>query len=253
MNLPNRVRLFSIIPLAMASLGFAPSVVAEELDEAELFFELNDTDDDLGIHMFIDGGPYTRLNVKGPDGRKLLNLRASGRLARQGLTELFTESAEPTFEELSVRKFLRRFPEGDYQIDAADGEGNEFDATVSLSHVLAAPAGNITVNGVAGVENCDVVPLPTASSPVIIDWDPVTTSHPELGASGPVEIVRYQFFAELEENDEIKFGADLPPNVTRFRVPQEILNTGSVFKYEIIARTASGNNTAIESCFTYVP
>ena len=42
----------------------------------------------------------------------ILLLRASGRLARQGLTELFFESAEPPFDELPPTGFFRRFPEG---------------------------------------------------------------------------------------------------------------------------------------------
>ena len=69
-----------------------------------------------------------------------------------------------------------------------------------LSHVLAAPVGNITINGIPAAENCDAVSLPSVNGdePVIIDWDPVTTSHPEIGKTGPVEIVRYQFFVERE-------------------------------------------------------
>jgi hypothetical protein len=37
--------------------------------------------------------------------------------------------------------------------------------------------------------------------------------------------------------------------VTSFLVPPAIVAGGGTFKLEIITRTATGNNTAIESCF----
>lgn len=43
---------------------------------------------------------------------------------------------------------------------------------------------------------------------------------------------------------------DLPSSETEFQIPEEILALSTDFKYEIIARTASGNNTAVEACFT---
>jgi hypothetical protein len=42
---------------------------------------------------------------------------------------------------------------------------------------------------------------------------------------------------------------DLPPEVTEFEIPESLTAAGGVFKFEIIARTSTGNNTAIESCF----
>jgi hypothetical protein len=38
--------------------------------------------------------------------------------------------------------------------------------------------------------------------------------------------------------------------VTEFEVLADVIALGNEFKFEIIARTASGNNTAIENCFT---
>jgi hypothetical protein len=245
-----RLHGISVLPVAMVglTLGAAiPAVGAAEFSEAELFFELNDTDGDLGIHSSIDGGAYSRLTIADPKEQTILKVRPRGRLARQGLTQLFFESAEPRFNELDPVTFFRRFPEGAYDITARSLEGEVLEATVVLSHVLAAPVANITVSGVPAAENCDAVPLPSVSEPVIIDWDPVTRSHPEIGRSGPVEIVRYQFFVEREG---VKLSVDLPPTVTEFEVPADVIALGNEFKFEIIARTASGNNTAIESCFT---
>jgi hypothetical protein len=227
-------------------LGAAASgVSAAELSQAELFFELNDTDGDLGIHASIDGGPYVRLEITDPNERTILRVTAQGRLAKQGLTQLSLESAEPPFDELPPAEFFARFPEGTYDIEAMARDGSEFEGEAQLSHVLAAPPSNITVSGSPAAENCDAVPLPSVSEPVVIDWAAVTTSHPDIGKSGPVEIVRYQVFVE---QGDVNLGVDLPPDVTVFEVPSAITSPGRV-KFEIIARTATGNNTAVESCF----
>jgi hypothetical protein len=238
----------SVVVLALGA--GAASVWAAEFSEAELFFELNDTDGDLGIHASIDGGPYVRLEIEDPHGRTILTVTAQGRLAKQGLTQLFLESAEPTFDELPPDQFFRRFPEGVYEIEAITSEGEEIEATVRLSHVLAARPSNIRVAGLPAAENCDAASLPSvlAGAPVPIDWDRVTTSHPTIGKKGRVEIVRYQFFVE---QGDFKLGVDLPPHVTEFEVPSAVIAPGTV-KFEIIARTATGNNTAVENCFVVV-
>lgn len=219
---------------------------AQEFSQAEIFFELNDTDGDLGIHASIDGGPYQRLEIEDARKRRLLVVSAFGRLARQGLTQLALESAEPSFDELPPEQFFRRFPEGTYAIEATTEDGEEFEVEVELSHVLAAPVAGIGIAGVAAAENCDAPGLPLVSEPVLIDWQPVTGSHPEIGRSGSVEIVGYQFFVE---GDRGKLAVDLPPDVTEFLVPPALLAAGGEFKFEVIARTSTGNNTAIENCF----
>ena len=100
--------------------------------------------------------------------------------------------------------------------------------------------------GVPTTAHCDDPVLPVVSAPVVIDWDPVTASHPTLGKPGAVAIDRYQLFVEV---DDVEFGLNLTPDMTEFEIPQAILDVGSEFKFEIIARTESGNNTAFESCF----
>jgi hypothetical protein len=235
------------IPLAVGSLAAALSARQgpdSQFSVAELFFELNDTDGDLGIHAAIDGGTWTSLEVEGPRDRQMLAIISRGTLRSQGLTQLAFESAEPTFDELDPAEFFRRFPEGVYEISAVAQEGGDFESRVRLSHVLAAPA-EATVNGLPAAESCDA-PLPDVISPVLVDWDPVSRSHPEIGRAGPVTISRYQFFVE---KGATKLSLDLPPTATEFEIPTSITDAGGVFKFEIIARTSTGNNTAVESCF----
>src|SRR5918996_669718 len=214
--------------------------------EAELFLELNDTDGDLGIHASIDGEPWTDLKIEGPGERTLLYVLSRGRLRSQGLTQLFFESAEPSFDQLAPDQFFRRFPEGRYEIEGRLQDGREMESVAVLSHVLAAPPQNVTISGVPAAEDCDAPNLPIVSAPVTIDWDPVTQSHSELGRSGPVKVSRYQLFVEREG---VKLSLDLPPGVTEFEVPTGITKLGDEFKFEIIVRPATANNTAIESCF----
>jgi hypothetical protein len=215
------------------------------LEVANLFVELNDTDRDLGLHAEIDGGAWTSLKASGPGDTPLLAVTGRGPLRRQGLTQLAFESAEPPLDEQPPEVFFGRFPEGRYEIEGTAQDGGEFENTVTLSHVLAAPP-EATVSGLPPAESCDATDLPEVFAPVIIDWDPVTASHPTIGRSGRVRIARYQFFVE---QGDLKLSVDLPPTVTVFEIPASITARGGVFKYEIIARTQTGNNTAVESCF----
>jgi hypothetical protein len=236
------------IGVMVVAVGLTAAARAQEpppLTEAELYLELNDTDGDLGIHGSIDGGPYSRLELEDPLGRLMLDLRAQGRMLRQGLTQLFFESAEPGFDELRPEAFFRRFPEGRYEI-AVERDGRETEAKVRLSHVLAAPPSDITLNGVPAAESCDEPGLPEVSGPVLVDWSPVTKSHPELGRRGQIEIARYQVFVE---QGDLKLAVDLPPTVTELAVPEAITAAGGLFKLEIIARATNLNNTAVETCF----
>jgi hypothetical protein len=214
--------------------------------EANLFFELNDTDGDLGIHASIDGAPWTDLEIEGPGERMLLSVSSRGRLRTQGMTQLSFESAEPPFDELPPEQFFRRFPEGRYEIEGRLQDGHEARGVAVLSHVLAARPDIIAVSGVPAAESCDDPNLPVVQSPVTIAWDPVTKSHPEIGKAGRVTVSRYQLFVEREG---VKLSLDLPPSVTEFEVPTGVTALGDTFKFEIIVRTTTGNNTAVESCF----
>jgi hypothetical protein len=217
--------------------------------KAQLYFELNNTDGDLGIHGLIDGDAWKRLEIEDPRERQLLNVFVQGRLRRQGLTELFFESAEPTFDELAPEEFFRRFPEGEYQIEGTTLEGEELESTVMVTHLLPAPVENIEVNGVPVPEDCDEGPVPSVSGPVTITWDPVALSHPELGRTGePIEVVKYQVVVEQEELGLV-FSLDLPPDVTSIDIPVGFLALGNEFKLEILVRETSGNQTAVETCF----
>ena len=234
-----------------------------EFEEADLFFELNDTDGDLGLQGFVDGEAWKRLEIAGPESRNeeeeepvLMQIWLRNSLRRQGLTEVSFESEEPGFDELTPAQFFSRFPQGIYEIEGITLEGDEIEAEIRLSHVMAAAPETITVNGIPQAPNCDSDELPEVSGPVTIDWSPVTRSHPTIGTPNvDVTVRQYQFIGEIEREDrvpeEIVFSVDLPRNVTQFTLPTEFprLSLDGEVKYELITMLSNGNLTAVESCF----
>lgn len=224
-----------------------------EFDEAHLYFELNDTDGDLGIHGLVDGDAWKLLKIEDPNERELMNISVRGSLRRQGMTEFFFESDEPRFDELPPAKFFRRFPEGTYEIEGLTLDGEELEGEVELSHVLAGPPANVMVNGEPSAVNCDAE-LPVVSEPVTISWSPVTLSHPTLGTTGvAVTVQQYQFVGEFDREgtpDQLVFVVDLPPDVTSFEMPEDFTGLAEdEIKFEIVTKLDNGNQTAVESCF----
>lgn len=244
----------------LSSAGAAPAGEDEiPFDEATIFFELNDTDGDLGIHALIDGEPWRALEIEDPKGRTLLSINVQGRLRRQGLTEVFFESAEPPFkstdpDEVTVtpEEFFDRFPEGEYQIKGKTLEKDKLKSTAVVTHVMPDRARNIKINGVSAAENCDVVPLPAVTPPVTIEWTTSPNSHPTIGVfpQVPINIVKQQIVVEREEPTLLVFSVDLPPAaMTSFSIPEDFTDLGDEFKIEILLREESGNQTAVETCF----
>src|SRR5687768_1192152 len=119
-------KYFGSLTLTLAAtylIGATSVAIAQRLSEAQVFLELNDTDEDLGIHASIDGEAWTSLKIIGPGGL-LLDIFTREGFRTQGLTQLSFESAEPPFDELSPARFFRRFPEGRYAISAKTLNGS---------------------------------------------------------------------------------------------------------------------------------
>ena len=250
------IRHKTMIAGALA-LTFVP--VAATADEtfsvANIFFELNNTDGDLGIHALIDGEPWKKLEIEDTRDREILNIRLRGRLRRQGLTELFFESAEPPFESddpdevtLPPEELFKRFPEGKYEISGVTLDGDELESTSMVTHLIPAPADNFKVNGEAVPEDCDEDHGPSVSNPITVSWDDVTMSHPEIGRTGEtITVKNYELVVE-QVAPPVKFTAILPPEVTSVQLPPGLLVPGDI-KVEVLVREDSDNQTATESCF----
>jgi hypothetical protein len=233
---------------ALAS-GGAAAIQAQDFEVADVFFELNDTDGDLGIHAMIDGSAWRTLSIETPRGGRDLWIALSGAMRRQGLTELFFESAEPDFDELSPARFFNRFPEGEYTVHATTVDGEAFEHADAVTHLMPAPPQGIEVNGRLLPEDCDQE-LPSTSEPFRIGWLPVEMSHPRIGRRNePIEVARYQLVLERED-EGLVFTIDLPPEITEVEIPAGFAESGEEFKVEVVVKEASGGNqTGAESCF----
>ena len=61
-------------------------------------------------------------------------------------------------------------------------------------------------------------------------------------------VVNYEVVVEIDDTP-FKSSTILPPDVTTFEVPEEILALSDEIKFEILVREESYNQTAVESCF----
>jgi hypothetical protein len=242
-----RVAAFACFALGMtAAASWAGPKVTVPFPVAELFFELNNTDSDLGIHAEIDGEPTKRLTIKSPPRRRstIFDVQTGGSLRKQGLSFFGFESAEPTFDELAPEEFFARFPEGPYEVTgrSSDKEEDDQKSTVTITHVMPAPP------------HFDHPPLAPCNAPVIvtapvtIDWDQVATNHPSVGTAGSVAVERYELAIERSDLN-LSFFMELPPTVTEFPVPTIFTDVPGVVKFEVLVKAVGGNRTAEESCF----
>jgi hypothetical protein len=212
------------------------------LKEAKLNIEHNATDLDTGFQGFVDSDGWLRLDMTGPDGL-VLTLEGKGALGELGLTELFFETVEPENADVPLDELLAILPEGNYVIEGPSTE--EEDATTRgvalLTHDI--PAGPVLVAPAEGA----TVP----ATGLVMDWEPVT----ETIEGGAVTIVAYQLIVEVDEEPhphafaKRNLSVYVPPEVTSLTVPDEFLQPGTAYLWEVLAIEESGNQTLSSSAF----
>ncbi len=207
-----------------------------EFSKAEIFFEFNSTDKDLGLHLFFDADAWEEVEVTGPDGT-IFEVENDEGLNEIGSTEVFTESAEPPLDEDNLAEdmaaFFAKFPEGEYVFEGETIEGDTLIGTAVLTHELPnAP--------VIDAEN-----YPT------IEW-----SVPGGGA----EVVLYEALLEVvaeEDGEELVFvhRVEFPAGIKSMTVGPEFVALVEAYeaaemlvemKAEVIAEEAGGNRTITE-------
>ena len=211
---------------------------------ARIIIEFNASAQDVGIQVLVDGEPWKHLRVFSPNGRRVLDITGKRSLGKQGLTELFFESSEPSLVELPLPEFLVRFPEGTYALEGKTIDGIGLEGTAILSHVI--PAGPEIISPVSLDDNPPVVDPSNA----VIEWNPVTDT---ITDSDTFEIIGYQVIVEQVEPRRI-FSIDLPALVTSVVVPPDFfLQPDTLHKFEVLAIEASGNQTITEGEFVTFP
>jgi hypothetical protein len=209
-----------------------------KVSDARLKFEINATDGDGGVQLFVDAEQWRRIALFAPGGRRIFDARTKGIMARQGGTELFLESAEPSFDELSLADLLDRWPAGKYQVRGRGLDGQKYVGTARLSHHL--PDGPELVSPVEGDGRQD-------PDHTVVRWRPVP---PADGSP----IIGYQVLV-VESDTGLRalpnktLDVMMPPTATRLRVPKGFLAPNTQYDWEVLAVEETGNQTVSESSF----
>ena len=168
------------------------------------------------------------MKVFDPDDNKVLDFRGRGSVGMQGITELFLESAEPSFDVQPLEDFLALFPEGVYRFRGTTTKGKVLKGRARLTHAL--PDGPMLV-----FPNDEDVDPEDAVFVWALVADPPGSS-----------IVLYQVVVECEEPGFREFIAEVPATVSSVTVAPEFLRDGEECKWEVLAIEESGNVTASE-------
>lgn len=226
----NGIRLTVAVIALVVGLLAASQAQAIRLSAAAVFIEVNDTDGDAGIQIFLDGEGWDTMQVRDPNGRVVLSILGEGGVGQQGLTEAFFESAEPSFEVQSLEEFLALHPKGFYQFRGRTTDGIPIRASARLTHALP----DAPVITFPEEEQDDVDPDDT-----YIEWETV----PDPPGS---RIMGYIVVVEKDEGQLETFTVNVPRGTNKVSVPPEFMRPGTAYKAEVLAVERSGNKTISE-------
>lgn len=217
--------------LACVFLSSAATAAVIPIKDARLKIELNATDGDAGVQLFIDADPWKFMDVFDPLGNRVFTASASGRVGLQGGTELFLESAEPNFTQLSLAAFLQRFPVGDYRIQGEAITGDTLLGSARFSHNIPDAPLLLTPG-----EDAEVDPNHT-----VVTWGAV----PAVNGS---PIVGYQVLVVKPNSGfaaipKLILDITMPATATSLAIPAGFLLYGAEYEWEVLAIESGGNQT----------
>ena len=200
-------------------------------EESKIYFEFNSSAQDLGVQVFLDGEGWKDLEITAPDGQKLFDVSGKGSVGLLGLTELFFESVEPSFDERTFEETLALFPEGEYDFHGVTVDGDEQVGTAILTHDI--PDGPVILSpaegGLVDREN------------TVMRWLPVTTP-------AGIQIDTYQIIVEQTTGHRV-FTVDVSGKLNSVLVPKAFLRAHTNYICEVLAKEVSGNQTITECSF----
>ncbi len=196
---------------------------------AKIYWEYNDSANDLGVHVSLDAEDWKKLKIINPNERAIFEVEGIGPYRELGMTELFFEGAEPSLADFPLAGLLARFPEGEYEFKGRTVDGAVLESEAVFSHAI--PDGPV-VSATMG-----------PGTSLVISWTPVTSPPPGFPAK-PITIVGYQVIVGL-------FQVTVPGNVTSVTVSPEFVASlaSGTQPYEVLAIEASGNQTLTEGTF----
>jgi hypothetical protein len=209
------------------------------MKDARIKFEINATDGDGGVQVFVDADGWEKMSIFDPAGDEIFNSTTKGRMADQGGTEFFLESAEPPFTELPVDQLLERWPAGEYRFEGRGLAGERIVGTATVTHNL--PAGPRMVS-----------PLeedgPQDPNNTVVVWEPVEPP-------GGSPIIGYQVLVVQAETGilalpKVALDVMMPPDATSLAIPPGFLRPGIEYEWEVLAIESGGNQTLSSAVFT---
>lgn len=189
--------------------------------------------------MFLDSDPWESMSIFDPDGNRVYTTSTRGNVGRLGGTELFLETGEPPFTELSLEELLELFPEGEYQFRGRGIEGERFVGSAQLTHNLA--------DGPTLVSPLEGGP-PQNPRNTTVTWEPV-------GPANGSPIIGYQVLVVQPDTGltalpKIVLDVMMPPSATSMVVPPGFLQPHTEYEWEVLAIEQGGNQTLSSSFFT---
>lgn len=212
------------------------------LKDARIKFEINATDRDNGIQLFLDADEWKSIALFDPFGRNILTTTTSGAIAKQGGTELFLESAEPTIAQLPLAKLFRRFPEGKYRVRGTGLKGERIVGSAILTHTLPDAPQLVSPLETAGPQKPD---------DTTVVWKPVAA--PAGSAIIGYQVLIVQPDTGLRAMPDVTLDVTMPPTATSLRVPPGFLRPNTEYEWEVLAIERTGNQTLSSATFRTAP
>jgi hypothetical protein len=239
------MRMTRLAGIVMGITGVAWSAcaggpgVSVEMKDSRIKFEINATDGDGGVQVFIDADGWEEMTIFDPSGNEIFTSTTRGRMAEQGGTELFLESAEPPFTELPVDQLLERWPAGQYRFEGRGLAGERIVGGAELTHNL--PEGPLLVSPLE--EDGPQDPMNTT-----VVWQSV---EPPGGSA----IIGYQVLVVQADTGvlalpKVALDVMMPPDATSLAIPPGFLLPGVEYEWEVLAIESGGNQTLSSAVFT---
>ena len=192
---------------------------------ATVHFEQNATDGDGEVVFEIKGGDdgLSKLTVKGPDGRVVVDFTASDPKT-MGMRQFRFESPEPR----DMKALKAAYPEGAYTFDGRTASGAKLHSTAMLNHTLPLPVSKLKPG-----DRADGVAIKNMA----VTWTPV---------AGVAAYLVYIEQADLN----VSITARLPGAASAFTVPDGFLQAGTAYQLGVGSITDKGNASFLETTFT---
>ena len=243
MHTTNRRRALAAVAAAPLLAAVSPTAEATEsedhdwgapvvpLKDARLKIEFNATDRDVGVQLFIDADPWKSMDVYDPWGRLVFRATARGSVAKQGGTELFLESGEPSLDDVPLSVFLARFPPGQYRIVGRGIQGEKLVGAARFTHNI--PAGPVLLSP---AEDAVVDP-----NQLVVTWQRVSPANGSPIIGYQVLVVKPN--TGMRGLPKIILDVTMPPGATSMAVPPGFLLRDSAYEWEVLAIESGGNQT----------